>query len=94
MTPLKIITMHFPRESKNGGIAAHVGEIPYIKLFLAEHCMGYTTVRPIYRTAGFGYAFQKGKSLTGDISQAILNITGGDTIIQIKKKWIGDQNNC
>jgi hypothetical protein len=55
MTPLKIITMHFPRESKNGGIAAHVGEIPYIKLFLAEHCMGYTTVRPIYRTAGFGY---------------------------------------
>lgn len=39
-------------------------------------------------------AFQKGSPLIGDISQAILNITGGDTIIQIEKKWIGDQNNC
>jgi ionotropic glutamate receptor len=41
--------------SKNGGIAAHVDEIPYIKLFLAEHCKGYTMVGPIYKTAGFGY---------------------------------------
>jgi ionotropic glutamate receptor len=39
-------------------------------------------------------ALQKGSPLVGDISQAILNITGGDTIIQIEKKWIGDQNNC
>jgi len=37
---------------------------------------------------------QKGSPLVGDISQAILNITGGDTMIQIEKKWIGDQNNC
>uniref|UniRef100_K3YZ13 Glutamate receptor n=1 Tax=Setaria italica TaxID=4555 RepID=K3YZ13_SETIT len=80
--------------SKNGGIAALVDEIPYIKLFLAEHCMGYTMVGPIYKTAGFGYALRKGSPLVGDISQAILNITGGDTIIQIEKKWIGDQNNC
>lgn len=39
-------------------------------------------------------AFQKGSPLIGDISKAILNITGGDTIIQIENKWIGDQNNC
>ncbi|KAL6846534.1 hypothetical protein ACP4OV_023982 [Aristida adscensionis] len=80
--------------SKNGGVAALVDEIPYIKLFLAEYCKGYTMVGPIYKTAGFGYAFQKGSPITGDISQSILNITGGDTIIQIEKKWIGDQNNC
>ncbi|CAN6251081.1 unnamed protein product [Urochloa humidicola] len=80
--------------SKNGGVAALVDEIPYIKLFLAEHCKGYTMVGPIYKTAGFGYALQKGSPLVGDISQAILNITGGDTIIRIEKKWIGDQNNC
>jgi glutamate receptor, ionotropic, plant len=43
------------RGSKNGGIAAYVEEIPYIKLFLAEHCNGYTMVGPIYKTAGFGY---------------------------------------
>ena len=41
--------------SKNGGVAALVDEIPYIKLFLAEHCKGYTMVGPIYKTAGFGY---------------------------------------
>ncbi|PUZ74981.1 hypothetical protein GQ55_1G110300 [Panicum hallii var. hallii] len=84
--------------SKSGGSAAFVGEIPYINLFLAEHCKGYTMVGPIYKTAGFGYisstALQKGSPIIGGISQAILNITGGDTIIQIEKKWIGDQNNC
>lgn len=41
--------------SKNGGIAAFVGEIPYIKLFLAKNCKRYTMVGPIYKTAGFGY---------------------------------------
>uniref|UniRef100_J3MXN7 Glutamate receptor n=1 Tax=Oryza brachyantha TaxID=4533 RepID=J3MXN7_ORYBR len=80
--------------SSNGGISALVDEIPYIKLFLAKHCEGYTMVGPIYKTAGFGYAFQKESPLRGDISKAILNITGGDTIIQIEKKWIGDQNKC
>lgn len=41
--------------SSNGGISALVDEIPYIKLFLAKHCEGYTMVGPIYKTAGFGY---------------------------------------
>ena len=41
--------------SKSGDSAAFVSEIPYIKLFLAEHCKGYTMVGPIYKTAGFGY---------------------------------------
>ena len=39
-------------------------------------------------------ALPKGSPLLGDISKAILNVTGGDTMIQIEKKWIGDQNNC
>ncbi|KAM3275466.1 hypothetical protein ACQJBY_044065 [Aegilops geniculata] len=82
------------RGSNNGGIAALVHEVPYIKLFLANHCKGYTMVGPIYKAAGFGYALSKGNPLIGDISKAILNVTGGDTMIQIEKKWIGDQNNC
>uniref|UniRef100_A0ACD5XW14 Uncharacterized protein n=1 Tax=Avena sativa TaxID=4498 RepID=A0ACD5XW14_AVESA len=82
------------RGSNNGGIAALVHEVPYIKLFLANHCKGYTMVGPIYKAAGFGYALAKGSPLLGDISKAILNVTGGDTMIQIEKKWIGDQNNC
>jgi ionotropic glutamate receptor len=39
-------------------------------------------------------ALSKGSPLLGDISKAILNVTGGDTMIQIQKTWIGDQNNC
>jgi ionotropic glutamate receptor len=43
------------RGSSNGGIAALLHEVPYIKLFLANHCEGYTMVGPIYKAAGFGY---------------------------------------
>nr|CAD1827875.1 unnamed protein product [Ananas comosus var. bracteatus] len=80
--------------SKNGGVTAIIHEIPYIKLFLAQHCTGYTMVGPIYKAEGFGFAFPKGSPLIPDISREILNITEGDTIIQIEKKWIGDQNSC
>ena len=41
--------------SANGGVAAIVNEIPYIKLFLAKSCKSYTMVGPIYKTAGFGF---------------------------------------
>ncbi|XP_078150472.1 glutamate receptor 2.8-like isoform X2 [Carex rostrata] len=80
--------------SVNGGVAAIVDEIPYIKLFLAKakNCESYTMVGPIYKTAGFGFAFPKGSPLVADISRAILNITDGDEINQIQKKWIGDSN--
>ncbi|KAK3130095.1 hypothetical protein QOZ80_6BG0488810 [Eleusine coracana subsp. coracana] len=82
------------RGSDNGGIAALVHEVPYIKLFLANHCNGYTMVGPIYKAAGFGYALATGNPLLGDISKAILNVTGGEAMIQLEKKWIGYQNDC
>jgi len=41
--------------SKNGGIAAVIHEVPYIKIFLAKHCKGYTMVGPIYKSEGFGF---------------------------------------
>lgn len=51
-------------------------------------------VGPIYKAAGFGYALAKGNPLLGDISKAMLNVTGGDTMVQIEKKWMGYQNDC
>ncbi|KAG8050145.1 hypothetical protein GUJ93_ZPchr0009g1555 [Zizania palustris] len=75
--------------SKNGGVAAIVHEVPYIKLFLAKYCKGYTMVGPIYKSAGFAFALPKRSPLLTDISRAILNITEGDVIIQIENKWIG-----
>uniref|UniRef100_J3MXP2 Glutamate receptor n=1 Tax=Oryza brachyantha TaxID=4533 RepID=J3MXP2_ORYBR len=41
--------------SQNGGIAAVVHEVPYIKIFLSKHCKGYTMVGPIYKSEGFGF---------------------------------------
>lgn len=43
------------RGSANGGVAAIVHEVPYIKLFLAKNCKSYTMVGPIYKNAGFGF---------------------------------------
>uniref|UniRef100_A0A0E0M1H9 Ionotropic glutamate receptor C-terminal domain-containing protein n=1 Tax=Oryza punctata TaxID=4537 RepID=A0A0E0M1H9_ORYPU len=80
--------------SQNGGIAAVVHEVPYIKIFLAKHCKGYTMVGPIYKSEGFGFAFPKRSPLVYDFSRAILNITEGDSIIHIEKKWIEDQHAC
>ncbi|KAJ1700435.1 hypothetical protein LUZ63_000214 [Rhynchospora breviuscula] len=77
--------------SANGGVSAIVDEIPYIKSFLAKNCKSYTMVGPINKTAGFGFAFRKGSPLVPDISRAILNITDGEDIIQLEKKWIGDE---
>ncbi|KAG2643573.1 hypothetical protein PVAP13_2KG344800 [Panicum virgatum] len=78
---------------KYGGVAALVLEVPYIKLFLAKYCKGYTMVGPIYKSAGFAFALPKRSPLLTEISRAILNITEGDSIIQIEKKWT-DQNSC
>ncbi|KAK8459834.1 hypothetical protein SEVIR_2G221600v4 [Setaria viridis] len=80
--------------SKMGGITAVVHEVPYIKIFLAKHCKGYTMVGPIYKSEGFGFAFPKRSPMVIDFSRTILSITEGDTIIQIEKKWIGDQHAC
>ncbi|XP_044392690.1 glutamate receptor 2.8-like [Triticum aestivum] len=75
----------------NGSIVAVVLDVPYIKLFLAKYNKGYTMVGPIYKSAGFAFALPKNSPLCAEMSRAILNITGGDTIIQFEKKWI-DQN--
>ncbi|KAM0943354.1 putative solute-binding protein family 3/ domain of MltF [Dioscorea sansibarensis] len=80
--------------SQNGGVSAIIHEIPYIKLFLARHCKKFTMVRPIYKTAGFGFVFPKGSPLVDDISKEILNIIEGDAMEEIERKWFGDLKAC
>nr|DAD32566.1 TPA_asm: hypothetical protein HUJ06_011417 [Nelumbo nucifera] len=80
--------------SQNGGVAAIVDEIPYIKLFLAKHCSKYTIVGPTYKTDGFGFAFPMGSPLVSYVSRAILNITEGDKMNMIEQKWLGNQSSC
>ncbi|KAJ0985044.1 hypothetical protein J5N97_003400 [Dioscorea zingiberensis] len=80
--------------SQNDGVAAVIDEIPYLKVFLKYHCDNYTMAGQIYKTGGFGFAFPKGSSLAQDLSRAILNITEGDEMTDIERRWFGDQTNC
>uniref|UniRef100_A0A2N9F0M2 Glutamate receptor n=1 Tax=Fagus sylvatica TaxID=28930 RepID=A0A2N9F0M2_FAGSY len=80
--------------SANGGIAAAIDEIPYMKLFLRNYCSKYTMLESIYKTDGFGFAFPIGSPLVSDVSRAILNVTEGEKMKQIEKAWLGEQTNC
>uniref|UniRef100_A0A2N9GHE5 Glutamate receptor n=1 Tax=Fagus sylvatica TaxID=28930 RepID=A0A2N9GHE5_FAGSY len=80
--------------SANGGIAAAIDEIPYMKLFLRNYCSKYTMLESIYKTDGFGFAFPIGSPLVSDVSRAILNVTEGEKMKQIEKTWLGEQTNC
>ncbi|XP_020265356.1 glutamate receptor 2.8-like [Asparagus officinalis] len=82
------------RGSKNGGVAAIFDEIPYLKLFLSENCQDYTMVGRTYKTDGFGFVFPRGSPLVSDVSRAILNVTEGDIMAEIEKKWFGNQTTC
>ncbi|KAL0393891.1 UNVERIFIED_CONTAM: Glutamate receptor 2.7 [Sesamum latifolium] len=80
--------------SGNGGIAAAFHEIPYIKLFLSKYCSKYMMVEPIHKADGFGFVFPIGSPLVPDVSRAILNITEGEKMMEIEKKWLGDNSKC
>ncbi|PSS07257.1 Glutamate receptor 2.8 like [Actinidia chinensis var. chinensis] len=82
------------RGSRNGGVAAIIDEIPYIRLFLARYCTKYTLVGPIHKTTGFGFAFPKGSPLVPEISRAIINMKEGDKMIGVEKKWFGKEADC
>ncbi|KAK3035569.1 hypothetical protein RJ639_034774, partial [Escallonia herrerae] len=80
--------------SRNGGVAAIVDELPYIRLFLAKYCTKYTIVGPTYKTAGFGFAFPKGSPLVPDVSRAVLDMTEGEKMRKISRQWLGDDVSC
>nr|XP_043626892.1 glutamate receptor 2.8-like [Erigeron canadensis] len=79
--------------SQNGGVTAIMDEIPYIRVFLAKYCTKYTMTGPIYKTAGFGFAFPKGSPLVHDVSRAVLQVTENQ-IANISKQWFGDSSSC
>ncbi|XP_031280822.1 glutamate receptor 2.7-like [Pistacia vera] len=83
----------FKNGTANGGIAAAFDEVPYINLFLGKYCSKYTMVEPTFNTAGFGFAFPLGSPLVPDVSRAILNVTEGPKMNEIKDAWF-KKNSC
>ncbi|KAJ3695948.1 hypothetical protein LUZ60_001325 [Juncus effusus] len=74
--------------SPYGGVAAIFDEIPYIKLFLSNHCADhYAMVGPTYESNGFGFVFQKGSPLVSDINRAILSLKETGEMHNIRYKW-------
>ncbi|XVF35720.1 hypothetical protein REPUB_Repub18cG0170500 [Reevesia pubescens] len=84
----------FENGRANGGIAAALDEIPYMKLFLAKYCSKYTTVEPTFKTDGFGFVFPRGSPLVADVSRAILNVTQGEKMKQIENAWFQKESTC
>lgn len=79
----------------NGGVAAILAEIPYIKLFLAKYCSKFQMVGPTYKTDGFGFAFPLGSPLVPYISRAILNVTQDkDKMEEIERRNFGGETTC
>ncbi|PRQ27374.1 putative periplasmic binding protein-like I [Rosa chinensis] len=76
------------------GIAAVVHGTPKMKLFLAKYCSKYTMIEPIFKTDGFAFVFAKRSPLVDDVSQAILNMTGGDKIMTLEKEWLKNESSC
>ncbi|KAK2630924.1 hypothetical protein EUGRSUZ_L03706, partial [Eucalyptus grandis] len=78
--------------SSEGGIAAAIDEVPYIKLVLSQYCHKYTMI-PTLKNAGFGFVFPKGSPLVPDISRAILTVTEGP-MTRIENAWFTSETNC
>ncbi|XP_020587937.1 LOW QUALITY PROTEIN: glutamate receptor 2.9-like [Phalaenopsis equestris] len=78
----------------NGTVAAIIDEIPYLKLFLKSFCDNFTMGTQLYKTSGFGFVFPKGSSLVTDMSRAILNLTESNEMVEIERRWFGDQSTC
>ncbi|KAL0319520.1 UNVERIFIED_CONTAM: Glutamate receptor 2.8 [Sesamum angustifolium] len=79
------------RGSRNGGVAAIVDELPYLRLFLDKYSHKYTMVGPTYETAGFGFAFRRGSPLLPDVSRAILDLREGGNLMKISNKWLREE---
>ncbi|KAL0414970.1 UNVERIFIED_CONTAM: Glutamate receptor 2.8 [Sesamum latifolium] len=81
----------FLKGSRNGGVAAIVDELPYLRLFLDKYSHKYTMVGPTYKTAGLGFAFRRGSPLLPDVSRAIIDLREKEILTRISNKWLGEE---
>ncbi|XVE78210.1 hypothetical protein DITRI_Ditri13aG0126300 [Diplodiscus trichospermus] len=77
--------------SKNGGVSAILDEIPYIKIFLVEYSAGYSLVKSLSTTNGFGFVFPKGSPLVPDISREIARLRESGKLDLLENAWFKSQ---
>ncbi|XP_017976222.1 PREDICTED: glutamate receptor 1.2 [Theobroma cacao] len=73
--------------SKNGGVSAILDELPYIKIFLAEHSADYSLLKSLSTTNGFGFVLPKGSPLVPDISKEIARLRESGRLNMLENTW-------
>nr|POE90492.1 glutamate receptor 2.2 [Quercus suber] len=75
---------YYPQALKSGEIAAAFLEAPYVKVFLAKYCEGFTTSGPAFKVGGFGFAFPRSSPYLPDISEAVLKLSESGKLRQLE----------
>ncbi|ESQ54021.1 hypothetical protein EUTSA_v10024356mg [Eutrema salsugineum] len=70
-----------------GGISAVFMEVPYVRLFLGQHCNKYKMVQTPFKVDGLGFVFPIGSPLVADVSRAILKVEESNKAIQLENSW-------
>ncbi|CAN8247699.1 unnamed protein product [Cochlearia groenlandica] len=82
------------RGPRDGGVAAIVDELPYIKALLSNSNCQFRTVGQEFTRTGWGFAFQRDSPLAVDISNAILQLSEEGKLEKIRNKWLTYKHEC
>ncbi|KAL0891375.1 hypothetical protein Bca101_015358 [Brassica carinata] len=74
-------------EPAKGGVSAVFMELPYVRLFLGQHCNKYKMVQTPFKVDGFGFVFPIGSPLVADVSRAILKVEESNKVNQLESAW-------
>ncbi|CAI7900831.1 unnamed protein product [Closterium sp. NIES-54] len=74
-------------------VAVVVDEEPYLDIFLSDHCY-YTKPPHAFATFNFGFAFQRGSSLTADLSLAIETLAQNGQLQSLHDLWLRGKGTC
>ncbi|KAL5699238.1 hypothetical protein ACHQM5_030171 [Ranunculus cassubicifolius] len=80
--------------SQNGGIAAFIDAVPYIKLNMAKYCNEYMMVGPIHKTEGIGFGFPRGSPMVADVSRALMKVQESSKMKDLDRALFGIQIAC
>nr|KYP72084.1 Glutamate receptor 3.4 [Cajanus cajan] len=85
---------HYACAFKNNSIAAAFLELPYEKVYISEHCTGYSASVPTVKFGGLGFMFQKGSPVARDVSKAILQLLELGELKKLEDKWLNHPGAC
>ncbi|KAL4564254.1 hypothetical protein LXL04_028312 [Taraxacum kok-saghyz] len=88
LVPLKSVE-EYKTALSTGRVNAIVDELPYIELFLARYGSEYMKFGPINQESGIAFAFPHKSPLLQDFSRAVINVTEGKIMTQMKQKYLG-----